>query len=47
MQTYAPSMPDDPALAPGVVALRFARWLFDHAEELKAAAVEIEGKKLK
>lgn len=46
LQTYAPSMPD-PAVAPGVLALRFAWWLLDHPEELEAAAVEMEGKKLK
>ena len=30
----------DPALAPGMLALRFAWWLLDHPEELEAAAVD-------
>jgi hypothetical protein len=28
---------EDPAGAPGLMALRFAWWLLDHAEELEAA----------
>jgi hypothetical protein len=32
----------DPAIAPGLVALRFAWWLFDHPEELEAVQVEVE-----
>jgi hypothetical protein len=42
MQTHAATMAPDPAIAPGVVALRFAWWLFDHAEELEAIAVGME-----
>jgi hypothetical protein len=42
MQTQSLTMPADPATAPGVVALRFAWWLFDHAEELEAVAVGME-----
>jgi|HubBroStandDraft_6_1064221.scaffolds.fasta_scaffold3533264_1 hypothetical protein len=30
----------DPAVAPGMLALRFAWWLLDHPEELEAAAVD-------
>lgn len=47
MQTCTDSMPSDPAIAPGLVALRFAWWLFDHPEELEAAAVEMEGEQVK
>jgi hypothetical protein len=32
----------DPAIARGLVALRFAWWLFDHPEELEAVQVEVE-----
>ena len=33
---------EDPALTPGLMALHFAWWLFDHPEELEAAAVQVE-----
>lgn len=33
---------EDPAGAPGLMALRFAWWLLDHAEELEAASVQME-----
>jgi hypothetical protein len=33
---------EDPPLTPGLMALHFAWWLFDHPEELEAAAVQME-----
>ena len=41
MESHAGSLPADP----GMLALQFAWWLFDHPEELEAAAVEMEGKR--
>jgi ammonia channel protein AmtB len=38
---------EDPALVPGLMALRFAWWLFDHAEELEATAVQVEVERTK
>lgn len=43
MESHAAMLPSDP----GMLALKFAWWLFDHPEELEAAAVEMEGKKEK
>lgn len=42
MESYGGTVPSDPATAPGVMALRFAWWLFDHPEELEATTVEME-----
>ncbi len=36
---------EDPASAPGLMALRFAWWLLDHPEELEAAAVQMEAER--
>ena len=43
MEINVASLPTDP----GILALRFAWWLFDHPEELEAIAVEMESMKLK
>lgn len=43
MEINAAALPADP----GMLALRFAWWLFDHPEELEATAVEMESMKLK
>jgi hypothetical protein len=42
MESSAASVPSDPSVAPGEMALRFAWSLFDHPEELEAATVEME-----
>jgi hypothetical protein len=47
METDGTFAHEDPKIVPGLMALRFAWWLFDHPEDLEAAAVQVEAERNK